>query len=170
MATRPGGSPLPKPSRPLPLDCIRPMSEEDLPEVEAIESGTFPDPWPYEGLAFELKQNPFCRCFVAEKDGAVVGYAFVWVVYEVAHLINIAVAADRRGQGFGEALLRHVLECARRGGAEAIHLEVRETNSGAIALYEKYGFVIRGRKERYYKDGTTAFLMEAPLGAPRDAS
>jgi ribosomal-protein-alanine N-acetyltransferase len=142
------------------------MAEEDLGEVTAIEAATYPDPWPYEALAFELKQNPFCRCFVAEDGGGVAGYAFVWVVYEMAHLINIAVAADRRGEGFGEALLRHVLACARGSGAEMIHLEVRDNNTPAVALYQKYGFAIRGRKESYYKDGTAALLMDAPLVGP----
>ena len=153
----------------LPMGSLRSMSEEDLGEVTAIEAATYPDPWPYEALAFELKQNPFCHCFVAEDGGAVAGYAFVWVVYEMAHLINIAVAADRRGEGFGEALLRHVIECARGSGAEVIHLEVRENNASAVALYQKYGFTIRGRKESYYKDGTAAFLMEAVLTVSQDA-
>lgn len=53
----------------LPLDRaaragIRPMAEEDLGAVAALEAATFPDPWPYEALAFELKQNPFCSAFV----------------------------------------------------------------------------------------------------------
>lgn len=163
-------SALPAPGKVLPLAGIRPMAEEDLPEITAIEAVTFPDPWSYEALAFELKQNPFCRCFVAEEDGAVAGYAFVWVVYEMAHLINIAVRGESKGKGYGEALLRHVLERARREGAQAIYLEVRINNGPAIALYRKYGFAERGTKESYYRDGTAALLMEAPLSPPDDAS
>lgn len=152
--------------RPIPVHAIRPMAEGDLGEVAAIEAACYPDPWPYEALAFELKENSFCHCFVAEEAGAVAGYAFLWVVYEMAHLINIAVAEEYRGRGFGEGLLRHSLEVARGSGAEVLHLEVRVTNAAAIALYHKYGFTVRGRQESYYKDGTAAFLMEAALAPP----
>ena len=171
MAAKPRGrEAVPAPSRALPMGSIRPMAEEDLGEVAAIEAACYPDPWPYEGLAFELKENTFCRCFVAEDGGAVVGYAFVWVVYEMAHLINIAVRAESRGRGHGEALLRHVMEHARREGAQTLYLEVRVNNDAAIELYRKYGFEERGVKENYYRDGTAALLMEAPLQPDEGAS
>jgi ribosomal-protein-alanine N-acetyltransferase len=146
------------------LTTIRPMSEEDLPAVSAIEAVTFPAPWPFEALAFELGQNPFCKAFVADDGGRVAGYAFLWVIYERAHLVNIAVHPERRGLGIGEALLLHVLRRARREGAEWIHLEVRADNTAAIGLYEKHGFVAVGRYPRYYSDGSDALNMERELG------
>jgi ribosomal-protein-alanine N-acetyltransferase len=146
------------------LTTIRPMSEEDIPAVSAIEAVTFPAPWPFEALAFELGQNPFCKAFVADDGGRVAGYAFLWVIYERAHLVNIAVHPERRGLGIGEALLLHVLRRARREGAEWIHLEVRADNTAAIGLYEKHGFVAVGRYPRYYSDGSDALNMERELG------
>lgn len=153
----------------LPLDrapraTIRPMAEEDLGRITALEAATFPSPWPYEALAFELKQNPFCNAFVTELAGEVVAYAFLWVMYDQSHLINIAVAEDRRGRGLGEALLLHCLRHARLNGCRRMHLEVREGNTAAITLYEKHGFLCRGRQKNYYSDGTPALFMEAELG------
>jgi [ribosomal protein S18]-alanine N-acetyltransferase len=145
------------------LRQIRPMSEADLDAVVAIEAATFPDPWPRHALAHEALENSFCSAFVAEVDGATAGYAFCWVIYEQAHLINIAVDEALRGQGFGEALLVHALRHARAQGADVIHLEVRESNRAAIALYQKHGFAILGRKDKYYNDGSPAVLMEANL-------
>lgn len=142
------------------------MAQEDLDPVAEIEAQSFPNPWPREALAHELLRNPFCSSFVAERDGAVAGYAFLWVIFEEAHLVNIAVAPAHRGLGLGEALLVHTLRHSRAQGAEAIHLEVRETNGPAIALYRKYGFRILGRADRYYTDGTPAIFMEADLPAP----
>ena len=139
------------------------MREADLGRVSGIESATFPSPWPYESLEYEFARNPFCASFVAESAGEVVGYAFVWMIYEQAHLINVAVDGSRRGRGFGEALLFHVLSYARRNGAERMHLEVRENNVPAISLYERYGFQTLGRGENYYSDGTAAIFMEAVL-------
>ena len=145
------------------LACIRPMREADLGRVSGIESATFPSPWPYESLEYEFARNPFCASFVAESEGRVVGYAFLWLIYEQAHLINVAVDEACRGRGFGEALLFHVMSYARQNGAEHIHLEVRENNVPAIALYERYGFKRLGRGENYYSDGTAAIFMEAVL-------
>ncbi len=145
------------------LAAIRPMAPEDLDAVAAIEAQSFPNPWPREALAHELLQNVYCSSFVAEWEGAVAGYAFLWVIYDEAHLVNVAVAPERRGRGLGEALLVHVLRHAKAQGATGIHLEVRETNAPAITLYLRYGFRVLGRADRYYTDGTPAIFMEADL-------
>ncbi|MEW5764135.1 MAG: ribosomal protein S18-alanine N-acetyltransferase [Acidobacteriota bacterium] len=143
--------------------AVRPMAARDLPEVSAIEADSFPNPWPLEALRHELMSNPFCSSFVVEQEGRVAGYAFLWVIFEQAHLINIAVGREFRRRGLGEALLVHALEQARSLGGERIHLEVRESNAPAIALYRKHGFGELGRIERYYSDGAPALVMEAPL-------
>jgi ribosomal-protein-alanine N-acetyltransferase len=146
---------------------IRPMMADDLDRVTSIEAATFPNPWPREALAYELEKNPFCAAFVAERGGAVAAYAYIWVIYEEAHLINIAVDAAHRGRGVGEALMVHALRHAAAEGAERVHLEVRETNAAAIALYRRYGFQVIGRAESYYSDGTPALFMETSLEAFR---
>lgn len=140
------------------------MSETDLNAVAAIEAATFPDPWPRGSLAFEALDNPCGFAFVIEWEGLVVGYAITRVLYEQAHLINIAVGAERRGFGFGEALLLHAMRHAAAQGADEMHLEVRETNESAVRLYFKHGFEVLGRRDKYYGDGTPALMMRAPLG------
>ena len=157
------------PPGPNQIPHIRPMCEGDLDDICAIEADTFPDPWTREALAFELKQNPFCSCFVTEFFGRVAGYAFVWVVYEQSHLINIAFSREMRGKGLGETLLLHVMRHAAMNGAELMHLEVRENNDAAVALYIKHGFTVRGRKDKYYNDGTPALLMETTLSLDPEA-
>jgi len=142
------------------LRQIRPMSEADLEAISAIEAATFPDPWPRSALAHEAVRNPYCSASVIEEEGTVAGYAFCWVVFEQAHLINIAIAPGLRSRGLGEALLVHVMRHATAQGAEVMHLEVRDENQAAIALYLKYGFTILGRKDKYYGDGAAAILMK----------
>jgi len=139
---------------------VREMEEGDLPAVAAIEEASFPNPWPLEALRHELVQNPFCRAFVAEEEGMVAGYAYLWVIFDQGHLINIAVDPRFRGRGLGEALLRRVLREAVGQGARAVHLEVREQNGPAIALYRKHGFEVLGKVEKYYSDGAAALMME----------
>jgi len=148
---------------PTALPHIRPMAPQDLDVVAAIEAATFPNPWPRDSLEYELLENPFCSAFIIEADERVAGYAYVWVIYEYAHLINFAIEEELRGKGYGEQLLVHLLRHAKSSGAQRIHLEVRENNEAAIRLYEKHGFTALGRGERYYSDGTAALFMEAVL-------
>ena len=147
------------------LHHIRPMGESDLDAVAAMEAATYPDPWPRQALAYEALHNPVCSAFVMEEEGAVAGYAFLWVIFEQAHLINIAVGQAFRRKGLGEALLAHVLRYAEARGADDVHLEVRETNEAAVALYRKYGFTVLGRQDKYYNDGTPALMMHLRLPA-----
>ena len=145
---------------------VREMEEGDLPAVAVLEEASFPNPWPLEALRHELTANPFCRAFVVEEAGGVAGYAYLWVIFEQGHLINIAVHPNLRGRGLGEALLLRVLREAVAQGARVVHLEVREENAPAIALYRKHGFEVLGRVERYYSDGAAALMMEKSLEIP----
>jgi len=76
----------------------------------------------------------------------------------VWHLMNIAVDPAQRRQGVATALLEQMLE---RAGREASYtLEVRPSNEGAIALYERFGFRTAGTRKRYYSDtGEDAMIM-----------
>jgi len=145
---------------------IRPMDEADLPEVTAIEKATFPNPWPFRSLRYELVENKYCHSFAVEEDGGVVGYGFLWIIFEQAHLVNIAIRESHRGRGIGERLLVHLLRYAELNGAELIHLEVRVNNEAAIKLYEKHGFRALGRSANFYSDGADALLMVMELPPP----
>lgn len=61
-------------------------------------------------------------------------------------LISMWVAPQGRGQGVGDALLRHAIGwVAQRDPGAALRLQVREHNEHAVALYERHGFVTTGR-------------------------
>lgn len=138
----------------------------DVPAVAALEAEAFPhDAWPYgyleQAVAGELHGTGI---HLAERDGVVVGYAITSVVFEIAELQRIAVAPGHRRGGVAGALLSAVLADAGRRGAERLLLEVRETNTGALAFYERAGFVEIDRRPRYYRDQATAIVLELPIG------
>lgn len=66
-------------------------------------------------------------------------------------LLLCAVHHGARRRGFGREMLIAQTGSARERGAQQIFLEVRETNAGAIALYEGFGFREIGRRPRYYR-------------------
>lgn len=148
---------------------IRPMTLDDLPQVQAIERLSFPTPWPLAGYRRELTQNEQAHYVVLvqqEEDGGevIVGYAGHWLVRDEAHISTIAVYPERREQGFGALLLGHMLLHALEHGAVVAQLEVRESNVAAQRLYERFGFEIVGRRKGYYRDrGEDALLMDLDL-------
>lgn len=83
-----------------------------------------------------------------------------WSIVEEAHVTIMAVHPDFQGQGLGQLILLGLLRDAWLRGLERATLEVRESNTAAIALYEKFGFTTAGRRKKYYQaTGEDALIM-----------
>ena len=130
---------------------VRAMNESDLSEVYRIETLSFRTPWSMRSLLAELK-NGHARYLVALVDGRIVGYCGMWVLFEESHITNIAIDPAFRGRGYGKTLLYAAMQVASGLGAEAMTLEVRETNYVAQDLYRKFDFEQQGFRKRYYSD------------------
>lgn len=128
---------------------IREMTEQDLDQVAALEQACFSLPWSREAFAQELAAENAVY-LVAREDGQVVGYGGMRFVLDEFYVDNIAVAAQRRRQGVGRALVAALVERARAGGGAFITLEVRASNQGAMALYAEQGFAVAGRRRGFY--------------------
>jgi ribosomal-protein-alanine N-acetyltransferase len=141
---------------------IRPLGYGDLPQVIAIERRSFPTPWSLAMFVLELsKPSSICLAAVqpdGSRAGRLLGYTICSRYGDVWHVMNIAVEEPLRRHGIGSALLAALLE--RAGPAESYTLEVRPSNPGAIALYERFGFRSAGTRPRYYRDtGEDAVIM-----------
>jgi [ribosomal protein S18]-alanine N-acetyltransferase len=149
---------------------IRRLTYADLPEIIAIERRAFPTPWSLAMFVLELSK-PAGVCLAALRGGQMLGYLICSRYDTVWHIMNVAVDPDRRRMGIATELLT---ELFRRidGHGVRFTLEVRESNAGAIALYERYGFRAAGRRRRYYQDnGEDAVVMwrtESTLGGRFD--
>lgn len=107
---------------------------------------------------------PTVTYLVAELDGVVVGHAVTSAVGEIAELQRIAVDGEHRRSGVGAALIDAVLDAVGTTEAGRLLLEVRVDNREALAFYADRGFAEIARRARYYADGTTAVVLELPLG------
>ncbi len=86
------------------------------------------------------------------QGGAVIGFAVSRLAADEAEILSIAVAPSHRGRGLSRDLfLTHLGHLAGRG-VRTVFLEVEENNHPARKLYERAGFAIAGRRERYYKE------------------
>ena len=136
---------------------IRRLIYADLPQVVAIERRAFTTPWSLAMFVLELSK-PSGICLAAEVENELVGYLVCSRYDTVWHVMNVAVDPDRRRRGIASALIAALIE---RVGADAdLTLEVRRSNAGALALYERFGFKSAGVRPRYYADnGEDAVIM-----------
>ncbi|MBQ3108306.1 MAG: ribosomal protein S18-alanine N-acetyltransferase [Clostridia bacterium] len=139
-------------------DIIRRMEKRDVPRMAELERLCFPTPWSAKALAGELK-NDIAYYLVLERDGVVVGYAGSWIMFDEAHITNVAVDPNCRRQGLGMRIMLAMMQGAKERGATRMTLEVREHNYGAQALYAKCGFVKAGIRPGYYSDTGEAALI-----------
>lgn len=131
---------------------FRYLKEEDIDQILKIEELSFATPWTRQSFENELKLNQFAVYLVLEKEGQIVGYCGMWLIVDEAHITNIAVLPEFRGQKLGEAILRMIMEVAKKRGAKTMTLEVRVSNTVAQSLYRKLGFMNGGIRKNYYTD------------------
>jgi [ribosomal protein S18]-alanine N-acetyltransferase len=136
---------------------IRRLIYADLPQVVATERRAFTTPWSLAMFVLELSK-PSGICLAAEVENELVGYLICSRYDTVWHVMNVAVDPDRRRRGIATALIGALLE--RVGDDAQVTLEVRKSNTGALALYERFGFRSAGVRPRYYADnGEDAVIM-----------
>ena len=136
---------------------IRRLAYSDLPGVIAIERRSFPTPWSLAMFVLELSK-PSGICLAATVDDRLCGYLVCSRYDQVWHLMNVAVAPEKRRLGIARSLLLRLFDEA--GDGLPFTLEVRMSNTEAIAMYERFGFTRAGMRRRYYHDnGEDALIM-----------
>ena len=132
-------------------EVIRPMVRADVNRVHEIECTCFRSPWSKLALAGELR-NEVAHYLVMEADGVICGYGGMWLLFEEAHVTNVAIMPEYRGQGRGKRLMLAMMDHAVKRGAEKMTLEVREGNIAAQKVYLTCGFASEGIRPNYYED------------------
>jgi ribosomal-protein-alanine acetyltransferase len=146
---------------------LRPASADDLDDIMAIETATFPsDAWSRGSMRSELNGPHSYYLVASNRDGAVEGYAGLLAPRGTgqADIQTIAVVESARSRGLGRALLASLLDEARRRDVNEVFLEVRADNDSAARLYESFGFERIAVREHYYQpDDVAAHVMRLAL-------
>lgn len=127
---------------------FRPMREEDLDAVMAIEVRAYGHPWTRPIFKDCLRVG--YSCWLYEREGHIEAYGVMSVAVGEAHILNLTVRPESQGQGLGRKMLKHFLSLALRHNADLVLLEVRPSNTAALALYSKMGFNEIGVRKGYY--------------------
>lgn len=127
---------------------LRPLHENDIPDIVNIENATQHFPWTLD---------IFQRClqigyigWVLEEQEHIIGFIIVSMQNGECHIMNLAVHPSFQRQGHAEALLSEALKAAEKKGMVQVLLEVRKSNQPAINLYEKMNFIQIAERKNYY--------------------
>ena len=129
---------------------IRPMTEEDLLQVETIEQESFSLPWSFDAFKSTLDREDTLYLVAAEGD-TIVGYCGMYISFDEGEVPNVAVKKECRGCGIGKRMMKELLTQARARGVVSVFLEVRKSNEAAMRLYEKLGFEAAGIRKNFYE-------------------
>jgi [ribosomal protein S18]-alanine N-acetyltransferase len=140
---------------------IEAATESDAPPLARLAADAAVPGWSESSLASTLRDASTIARVVRGAAGAPIGFALVRAAAEEVEVLLVAVDRRVRRRGIGRALLAAAL--ARAPAARVAHLEVRASNTAAIALYEALGFVAVGRRPRYYDGGEDALTMRCEL-------
>ncbi len=135
---------------------IREFEPGDVEAALAMEEVAQPQPWTETIFNDELSAEN--RTYLVADDGAVCGYGGVMLMGDEAHITNLLVAPDHRGQGIGRRLMIGLIESAIAEGARHLILEVRSENEAARSLYSRLGLAPVGVRPGYYDDGDALIM------------
>ncbi len=145
---------------------VRQMEITDLEQVVPIEESNFSIPWTANGFFTFLLREDALFLVAEDETGEILGYCGSIISLDEADITNVCVREDRRKKGIGKMLVERLITETKKAGVAAWHLEVRESNEGAIRLYESLGFVQDGLRKGYYEEPKE----DAVLMSRRDAA
>ena len=130
---------------------VVPMVPEHIESLAALETLCFPDPWSAAALTEELTNPPAAFRVAVDDAGRVLGYVGLHCVSDEGFIANVAVHPAARRQGVARSLLAALIALGQERQLYRLTLEVRASNTAAIALYEDAGFVRDGVRPGFYR-------------------
>jgi ribosomal-protein-alanine N-acetyltransferase len=140
---------------------VEPLRRRHLSSVMPIEHASYPKPWSLNVFSSELEMmRRGERTYLAALQGrTLLGYAGMLYAGDDGHVTNIAVGQQFQRQGVATRLLAELAWAAIERGATGLTLEVRVSNVGAQALYQRFGFEAAGVRQKYYENVEDAIVM-----------
>ncbi|MEY4652945.1 MAG: hypothetical protein RI884_1526 [Pseudomonadota bacterium] len=144
---------------------FEPMASDRLDAVMAIEATAYAHPWTRGNFSDSLRAGYQAQVLLA--GDTLLGYFLAMKGVDEVHLLNITVAPEYQGQGWGRLMLDALATWSRGQGAQWLWLEVRASNERAQRVYERYGYRRMGQRKAYYPAAhgrrEDAIVMSLPL-------
>jgi ribosomal protein S18 acetylase RimI-like enzyme len=146
------------PTAPTTRVALRPMTREDIPAVQVVDSLGFAPVWRNSASALTLGWQQAAYATVAEDEQGVLGYQITTPSPMGGHLARLAVLPRAQRQGIGYTLVMDMLAFQSRMGALQVTVNTQQDNFASLALYAKLGFKPSGEE-------TPVYLYPPPGGA-----
>jgi peptide alpha-N-acetyltransferase len=153
------------------------MEARYLPAIRSLISKDLSEPYSIYVYRYFLCQWAHL-CFMAlnPEDSSLIGVIICKLEVHSSHspptrrgyIAMLAVASAYRGHGVATALVKKALQAMAERNADEIVLETEETNTAAMRLYERLGFIRSKKLHRYYLNGNTAYRLVLPLKRMED--
>ena len=147
---------------------VQPMVQEFAEDCATLHAAAFPHPWAapeFERLIGAVASVG--EAAVETRSRKLLGFILSRRAADEAEVLTVAVEAAARGQGVANKILSVHLPRLRRFGVRTVFLEVGDTNTPALQLYRRFGFVEAGRRAGYYRtadgDRAAALVMRCDL-------
>ena len=143
---------------------LRPLTVNDITQVAQLEAEIYDFPWSSQSFYDSLAAGHVC--LLMEVDQRIIAYGVIMLAPGEAELLNLSVVLGQRRRGYGYSMLMELIAIAKRYGANQMFLEVRLSNTTAIAFYNRQGFSEVARRKAYYPALTgreDALVMRASL-------
>jgi ribosomal-protein-alanine N-acetyltransferase len=137
-----------------PTFSVQAIRADRAEECERLHAASFAFPWSSSDFESYLTDGAILADGAVNDTapkGPLGGFIMSRLTPPDAEVLTFAVDPARRGTGLGRLLLERHLLNLERGGARLVFLEVADDNAAALALYERSGFKIIGRRENYYQ-------------------
>lgn len=131
---------------------LEPLEAARLEQVLQVEQRAYPYPWTRGNFVDTLKSGYHARLLLADEE--LLGYYVAMQGVDEVHLLNITVSPDHQHQGWGRVMLDALALWSRGLSAQWLWLEVRVSNTRAIAIYEAHGYRRVGLRKNYYPAGS----------------
>ncbi len=150
----------------MPTDTtIRRAKRSDINTIEQLEHVCFVSDRLSRGSLYRALRSDSAELWVLENRGSMAAYALLFYRRNSrrCRLYSLAVDPSIRQQGFAQQLLQALEKAALARACKMLHLEVREDNAAAIALYRKQGYCPFGMIAGFYEDSHTALRLQKNL-------
>ena len=125
------------------------LSSIEIPSVLSIEEQNSDYPWSQHQFTTSI-ENSKNLCYCLSQNDKTIGYLIAMLTVDTADILNIGIDSDFKRQGYGTALLNHLIEELKKRNIGEILLEVRAGNKPAIQFYKKQGFKEISVRKNYY--------------------
>ncbi|QJB57732.1 ribosomal protein S18-alanine N-acetyltransferase [Pseudodesulfovibrio sp. zrk46] len=127
------------------------LKASDLDDLIKLEKSCFDYHWSRDQFLMGLERGVF-KILGVREDARLVGYIAISLIEDEMEILNLAVHTDYRKRGLAKALLKRAFEICTKKGIVKSFLDVKISNTPAIDLYKKFGYVQVGVRKRYYPD------------------